>query len=82
MANQSDALGIIATILSVAGAAAGLAWFIFEQFKVQRHVFVGRLQHIYRRILRIEYFLKDKQKFDLSSDLPDIGPNGSDKDKK
>lgn len=56
--------------LTIAGAAGGLAWFMSELFKKQRHDMYGRLKHRDRRIRRIEIWLSKRFGFDLSSDLP------------
>lgn len=60
----------IIQFITISGAAAGLAWFISELFKQQRHDMYGRLKHRDRRILRIELWLSKHLGFDLSSDLP------------
>lgn len=62
----------IIQFITIAGAAAGLAWFVSELFKNQRHDFHGRLKHRDGRLLRIELFLREKLGFDLSSDLPKV----------
>lgn len=68
----------ITIMITVAVSAAGLALWIEHKFKEQRHNVEGRLRHRDRRLLRMEYWLKEHLGFDLSSDLPKI----DDKDEK
>ena len=69
---------IISLIITVAATSVVLALWIEHKFKEQRHNVEGRLRHRDRRLLRIEYWLKDHLGFDHSSDLPKI----DDKDEK
>ena len=70
MNNASETFAFTSFLILFAGFVAGIVWFINDQFKQQRHDMVGRLKHRDRRILRLEYFLKDKLGFDMTSDLP------------
>lgn len=71
-------VAIISLIITITGAAVGVALYIEHKFKEQRHNVEGRFRHRDRRLLRIEYWLKEHLGFDLSKDLPKI----DDKDEK
>lgn len=66
----SETAAFIAIMITVASSSGGLALYMAELFRKQRHDFTGRLRHRDRRFLRLEQFLHDKLDFDLSSDLP------------